>query len=55
MDEKGQVVLIGEDHSPVTDPKAVNLIDSMETEHIALAFLAKLLDGSKDSLPSDAV
>jgi hypothetical protein len=52
VDEDCQIVLIGEDHSPVTDPKPVNLVHSLEAAHIALVFLTKSLDGSKNPLPS---
>src|SRR5436305_4701941 len=52
VDEDCQIVLIGEDYSPVTDPKPVNLVHSLETAHIALVFLTALLNGSKNSLPS---
>jgi len=52
MDEDCQIVLIGEDYSPVTDPKPVNLVHSLEAAYIALVFLTKSLDGSKNPLPS---
>ena len=48
VDENGQIVLISEDDSPVTDPKPVNLVHSLEAAHIALVFLTKSLDGSKN-------
>lgn len=46
VDENRQIVLIGEDDSPVTDPKPINLAYSLEAAHIATVFLAKPLDGS---------
>ena len=52
MDENCQVVLIGEDDSPITDPKPVNLAHALEATHITLVFLTKPLDGSKNPLPS---
>src|SRR6185295_17436172 len=55
VDEDCQVVLIGEDYSPVTDPKPVNLVHSLEAAHVALIFLTKPLDGSKDPLPSRGI
>jgi hypothetical protein len=52
VDEDCQIFLIGEDYSPVTDPKPVNLVHSLEAAHIALVFLTESLDGSKNPLPS---
>lgn len=52
VDEDCQIVLVGEDDSPVTDPKPVNLVHSLEAAHIALVFLTKSLDRSKNPLPS---
>ncbi len=52
MNEDCQIVLIGEDDSPITDPQPINLVHSLETAYIALVFLTKSLEGGKDSLPS---
>jgi hypothetical protein len=52
VDEDCQIVLIGEDDSPVADPKPVKLVHSLEAAHIALVFLTKSFDGSKNPLPS---
>jgi hypothetical protein len=52
VDEDCQVVLIGEDYSPLTDPKSVSFVHSLEAAHVALVFFTKSLDGSKNPLPS---